>query len=229
MARAARPRRRRTDKELLIDKLTELSEGGQQLVSNQAVRDELRWDEDKYYRIREQLMREQLLIFGRGRGGMVGLRNQPDLPALKVFVSYSRVDELGKDGLLKHLRPLTRMKLIETWNDAQILAGEDWGNRISEELERADIILLLISIDFINSEYCYGIEMERAIERHQTGGARLIPVIYRPCIWGHAPFASIQALPKDAKPITSWMSSDEGFASVAQGVKAVAEELLSAR
>ena len=220
-------RKRRTDKEIFLDALTALSDQGERLVSNQALRERLGWEEPKYLRIKEQLVREQLINIGRGRGGSVGLKNRPDATALNVFVSYSHIDEEAKDQLLKHLQPLRRSRLIETWTDRQIKGGENWDDKIGQALEEADIILLIISIDFINSDYCYGIEMERSMEKHADGTARVIPLIYRNCMWSQAPFAGIQALPKDAKPITSWESIDDAFVNVVEGIKMVAEELLA--
>ena len=221
-------RKRRTDKEIFLDALTTQSDQGERLVSNQTLRERLGWEESKYLRIKEQLAREQLINIGRGRGGSVGLKNRPDATALNVFVSYSHIDERAKDELLKHLQPLTTSRLIEAWTDRQIKGGENWDDKIGQALEKADIILLIISIDFINSDYCYGIEMERAMEKHADGTARVIPVIYRNCMWSQAPFAGLQALPKDAKPVMSWESVDDAFVNIAEGIKTVAEELLSA-
>lgn len=222
-------RRRRTDKEIFLDQLTGLSNQGERLVSNQALREQLGWDEAKYARIKEQLSREQLINVGRGRGGSVGLKSRPGALALKIFISYSHVDEAAKVALLKHLKPLIRMNLIETWDDAQIRAGERWDKRISTELNSADLIILLISIDFINSEYCYGIEMERALERDAEGTARVLPVICRSCMWSQAPFAALQALPKDGKPIATWPSDDDAFVNVVEGIRTIPEELLENR
>jgi hypothetical protein len=91
------------------------------------------------------------------------------------------------------------------------------------------IILLLISIDFINSEYCYDTEMERAMERHQKGEARVIPIILRSCLWQYAPFAKLQALPKDAKAVQSWSDRDEALTDIVDGIGKVAEELLEGK
>ena len=80
--------------------------------------------------------------------------------------------------------------------------GEDWGKRISDNLEKADIILLLVSIDFINSSYCYDIELDRAIERHTNGESVVIPVILRCYMWKSTPFGTIQAVSKDGRPVS---------------------------
>lgn len=228
MARGGQ-RRRRTDKELFSDRLRRFYGENQQLVSNRALREALGWDEIKYNRIKDQLNRENLIVIGRGRGGSVGLVNAPDSIALRFFISYSHADETAKKNLLKHLEPLKKMKLIETWDDRRINAGENWGEGIAGALNEADVILLLISVDFINSNYCYDVEMERAMERHSLGQARVVPIIYRNCLWHHMPFAKFQALPKDALPIVSWRNEEDAYVNVVEGLKLVAEEILSQR
>jgi hypothetical protein len=91
-------------------------------------------------------------------------------------------------------------------------------------LNAAQIILLLISSDFLASDYCYGVEMKRAIERHDLGEATVIPVILRDVDWGRSSFAQLQALPRDARPVTSWLNIDEAFADVARGIRRIIEE-----
>jgi hypothetical protein len=222
-------RKRRTYRELFLVKLKELAGGEPKLISNAALRTALGWeDEDRYRRIKRQLLDEGIIIAGRGRGGAVGLADVTN-EGLKLFISYSHSDEELKDELIKHLEPLRHRNMIEEWHDRKISAGKEWGKEISKELSSADIILLLISIDFINSEYCYGTEMERAIERHQKGEARVIPIILRSCLWQYAPFAKLQALPKDAKAVQSWSDRDEALTDIVDGIGKVAEELLEAK
>jgi hypothetical protein len=132
-----------------------------------------------------------------------------------VFFSYSHEDEAQRDRLEKHLALLRREGLIETWYDRRILPGDDFAQEIDGAINRADIILLLVSASFIASEYCYSIEMARAMERHGEGSAVVIPVILRPCHWTPAPFGKLQGLPKDAKPISQWAEVDEGCTDVA--------------
>lgn len=149
--------------------------------------------------------------------------------SLKVFVSYSHADEKLKDAVLKHLKPLERMKLITEWHDRKLLAGDEWGEEINQNLESADIILILVSIDFINSKYCYDIELDRALERHAAGQCRVVPVILRGCLWQHAPFSKLQALPRDGMPATTWEDLDLALANVAEGIRLVAEDILASR
>jgi len=137
-----------------------------------------------------------------------------------LFFSYSHQDEALRDQLEVHLSMLRRQGLIEAWHDRRITAGEDFHGEISAHLEEADVILLLVSPDFIASDYCYEREMTRAMERHATGEATVIPVILRPCAWHEAPFGSLMATPKDGKPITLWPNSDEAFLDVTNAIKA---------
>ena len=144
--------------------------------------------------------------------------------SIEVFFSYSHKDEILRDELEKHLSILKRQKVISAWYDRDITAGTEWEGQIDEHLESAQVILLLISADFLASDYCYDIELKRAMERHELGEARVIPIILRDVDWKGATFGKLQALPKNAKPITSWDNEDEAFTNVAKGIrKAVAQ------
>lgn len=142
---------------------------------------------------------------------------------LCVFVSYSHMDELLRSELAKHLKPLVHEKLILPWDDHKILPGDIFATEIDKALDCADIILLLISPDFVNSEYCYGKEMLRALERHELAKARVIPIIARPVDWHSAPFGSLKALPTDGRPIVSWPNQDEAFVNVVKGIRLAIE------
>jgi hypothetical protein len=144
--------------------------------------------------------------------------------SMKLFFSYAHKDEPLRDQLATHLSLLKRQNIITDWHDRDITAGTDWAQAIDDNLNTADIILLLISADFLASDYCYEKEMTRALERHSQGTACVIPIILRPCDWHSALFGKLQALPKDAKPITEWDNPDKAFTNIAQGIrKAVAE------
>lgn len=145
--------------------------------------------------------------------------------ALKVFFCYAREDEILLNKLKKYLSPLRRAGSIEEWHDRNISPGAEWGHEIDTHLSAADIILLLVSPDFMDSDYCYGIEVQRAMERHLLEEAYVIPVILRPIRWQDAPFGKIQALPTDAKPIMSsnWHYPDEAFFDVAEGIYQVVQ------
>ncbi len=139
-----------------------------------------------------------------------------------VFFSYSHKDEALRDQLESHLALLKNQGLIEAWYDRRILPGSEVDDSIFGKLESADIILLLVSSDFISSPYCYSREMTRAMERHDAGEARVIPVILRHCDWQTAPFGNLMAVPRDGKPVTSWTDMDEAFTDVTRQVRRAA-------
>lgn len=144
-----------------------------------------------------------------------------------VFFSYSHADEALRDQLEKQLSMLKRQGVIETWHDRRIGAGQDFAKAIDDNLNTADIILLLVSPDFLASDYCYDIEMTRAMERHHAGDATIIPVILRACDWHHAPFGKLSATPRDGRPIKQWPDMDEAFLQVATAIRQAAQRIKS--
>ena len=148
--------------------------------------------------------------------------------SVTIFFCYAHEDEALLRKLKAHLIPLQRQRVIDLWHDRDISAGSEWEQEISRHLNAAQIILLLVSPDFMASDYCYGIEMQRALERHQRGEARVIPIILRPVYW-QGILGTLQALPTDAKPITSneWHSQDDAFYDVAKGILEAIEHLTS--
>src|SRR6266702_3671187 len=120
---------------------------------------------------------------------------------VKLFLCHAHEDEPLLDKLKSHLSPLRRQGLIQMWHDRDISAGTEWEQEISKHLNGAQIILLMVSPNFMDSDYCYGIEAKQAMERHERGEAQVIPIILRPCLWHDALFAKLQALPTDDKPI----------------------------
>jgi hypothetical protein len=145
--------------------------------------------------------------------------------AVKLFISYAHEDEKLREKLVKQLSTLKRQGAIEGWHDRDITAGSEWSGQIDEHLEQAGIILLLISADFLDSDFCSDVELKRAMERHKSGSARVIPIILRSCDWQSAPFGKLQALPKDAKPVREWESQDKAFTNIVQGLRKVIGEL----
>ncbi|HEX4065291.1 MAG TPA: toll/interleukin-1 receptor domain-containing protein [Acidobacteriaceae bacterium] len=226
MGRKKKARVRRTYAQLFLDALDDLAPGGERLVKNKTLRERLGWDEDRYTRVRRELADQKKIVIGRGWGGLVGLATSLGAKGLSVFVSYTHTDETFKTDLLKHLEPLRRLGLIEAWHDRKIRAGDEWDKVISANLKSADIILLLVSIDFINSQYCYDVEMEVALDMHEEKKATVIPIILRPCMWQQTPFAKLQALPRDARAVAIWPDRDEALVNVAEGVRRVAEDRL---
>jgi TIR domain/NB-ARC domain len=148
---------------------------------------------------------------------------------IEAFISYSHKDDEWRAKLEAHLDLLKRDGVIDLWHDRRIDAGREWADGIHVNLDRAAVILLLVSSDFIASDYCYEREMKRALERHDAGDACVIPVIVRSVDWQGAPFAKLQALPRDGKAVKSWEDEDEAFTDVAKGIRRVIEELWSRR
>ena len=146
---------------------------------------------------------------------------------VEIFCCYAHHDEALLNKLKTHLSPLQREGLIDVWHDRNISAGKEWGSEISEHLNTADIILLLVSPDFMASEYCYSVEMKRAIERHDREEARVIPIILEHVYWQITPLKKLQALPTDARPIVSksWHNRNEAFLDVVKGLRKAVEEL----
>jgi internalin A len=143
--------------------------------------------------------------------------------ALRLFFSYSHKDDLLREQLETHLKLLQRQGLIQPWNDRRILPGDDWAGEIDDNLNRADIILLLVSADFIASDYCYDNEMTRAMERHEAGEARVIPIILRPVDWRDTPFNKLSWLPQNGEPVTQWGDRDAAWLNVETGIKQVVQ------
>lgn len=142
-----------------------------------------------------------------------------------VFYSYSHRDERYRNELSVSLSILRHEGAIEEWHDRKIVAGAQWADEIDDHLDAAQLILLLISRDFIASEYCYGKEMTRAIERHNDGLARIIPIIVRPWDFSGTPFATLQALPTDAKAVTVWTNRDKAWLDVLKGITRAVKEI----
>lgn len=143
----------------------------------------------------------------------------------KVFLSYAHEDEKYKLELDKHLAVQKRNEVIDTWNDRKLVAGSEIDEEIKEELNSADIIILILSADFFASAYCYDKEMKRAIERHRCGEARIIPVIARKCDWLDSPLGKITALPIDGKSIASFADKDDAYMQIVLGIKEAIKEL----
>jgi internalin A len=148
-----------------------------------------------------------------------------DSTPVELFYSYAHADEAYRLTLEKHLKLLQRQGVISAWHDRKIMPGALWSEDVHHYLERAHIILLLISPDFIASDYCYDIEMKRALERHRTGSARVVPVALRPVDHCDAPFMHLQGLPDGFRPISEWDNQDRAFAAVAQGIRILAQAL----
>jgi len=146
---------------------------------------------------------------------------------VKVFYSYSHKDEELCRRLISHLSVMQREGLITGWHDRRLEAGSDWDHEIRSELEQADLILFLVSSDFMASSYCYDIEVRRALERDATGDARVVPIILREVDWEGSVFTSLMALPTDGKAVCSahWHSQDEAFTDVARNLRKLVQKI----
>lgn len=148
-----------------------------------------------------------------------------DRMILEVFISNAHQDQAFRRELDTHLNNLKRQGILSSWSDGDIVPGTEWRPQIMTHLNTAQIILLLISADFMASEFCFSIEMTRAIERHKANEARVLPIILRPCDWKGAPFAELEVLPTKGKPVMRWPSHDDAFADVVQGIRRAIDDL----
>jgi hypothetical protein len=144
---------------------------------------------------------------------------------IEIFFSYAHEDEASMNDIRRQLVVFDRIGMIRKWHDRLIPPGVEWRGQIDARLHTSNIILLLVSPDFFESDYCYDTEMTEALRRHEAGTARVIPIIVRPCLWEMAPFARLQSLLTDARPISLWPDRDEACRNVADGIMQVVREL----
>ncbi len=139
----------------------------------------------------------------------------------KVFFSYSKHDRAILEELLRHLSPLVRQGKLQSWNDHDILPGDDWDDEVREKLETADIYLFLVSANSISTDYILDVEIPVAMARHEKGEARVIPIILKPCDWEGLPFGKLNGLPAKGKPVNAYGDRDEAWVAVVNGIKRV--------
>jgi hypothetical protein len=142
---------------------------------------------------------------------------------IKVFISYSHKDEDIKSELDAHLIGLKRSEKIEVWQDRALIGGDEWNETIIEELKTADLIILLVSVNFLNSKYIWEKEVAIAMERHKNKTARVIPIIAKSCDFTDFSFAALQALPKNATPINNFVGGERDlvYTEIAKSIKDV--------
>ncbi|HEY0755677.1 MAG TPA: TIR domain-containing protein [Ktedonobacteraceae bacterium] len=140
---------------------------------------------------------------------------------VEICLLYSQTDEDLKQSFLKHMAVLGRAERAIVWHDRDIQAGDDLNQQVDRRLASAPIILMLISADFIASDYCYSDKMEIAMKRQEKGEARVIPLIIRPVDWEETPFHKLKALPTNLKPVSKWHCEDEAWLEIVQGIKAI--------
>lgn len=143
----------------------------------------------------------------------------------QVFYSYAHEDDELRKKLITFLGPLRQQKRIAEWHDRKIEPGALWDKEIRSELGQANLILFLLSPEFLDSDYCFGVEVETALDRMKRGEAKVVPILLRPCLWDHSVFSALQIIPRDGKAVGSWGSLDEALSGVAREIsKMVAEE-----
>lgn len=140
---------------------------------------------------------------------------------LRAFISYSHKDEKFRAELEKQLLILQQEQILESWSDRQLLPGQEWDGVINENLRSANLILLLVSADFLVSKYIRETEIRLAMDKQKAGEARVIPIILDETVWTGQPFAGLQALPSGAKPVSAWRSRRRAAADVAAGIRAL--------
>jgi len=171
--------------------------------------------------LRDVAQRIHMLI-GDNPQRLLALANQRAVP---LFFAYARVDEDLRNDIEKHMSRLIRKGIVSVWHDSAISAGTDWDKEIKRRIDASRIILLLVSSDFLASDYCRRIEMRKAIRRHNEGKSRVVPVIIRPVDWAGEPFGRLQALPANGMAVTEWQNRDEAFLDIVRGIEQVAREI----
>lgn len=145
---------------------------------------------------------------------------------LHIFLSFAYEDRVFRDTLDTHLTVLQKAGLIDNWHKHEVLPGSDWQNAVDEQLNQADIILLFITPHFIASNYCYSVQMKQALEKHESGKARVIPILFRPTFWYDLPFAKLQGLPTSGnKTVSEWKNKDRAYVEIIQGIKKAIDDL----
>ena len=144
---------------------------------------------------------------------------------LHIFYCYAREDKPFRDALDRHLSGLKRQKLLITWSDQEIRPGEEWKTAIDTSLQKAHIILCLVSSDFLASDYCYEQEMQQSLERHKEGTARVIPILVRPTYWENTPLHELQMLPSNASAVTLWHDPDAAWLNIVTSILPIIQEL----
>lgn len=128
-------------------------------------------------------------------------------------------------GIYDYLSHTLYFPTITTWYNRDILPGMERTREFDIHLNRANIVLLLISPDFMNSDSCYNVQMGDALKRQKAGEAHVIPIILRPVVWKETPIGELQPLPTNGKPITIWNSQDEAFQDVTREIHTIVRSL----
>lgn len=227
---AVAPKRGKTFEQRFLNELARQCGDQDIAILNRVLRQQLGWMDERFDQVRRDLIKKGTIKAAPGQGGKTKFAafkpHEPAKKALKAFISYAHGDEALKDRLLAHLKPLERLGLVDSWHDRRIRPGDDFAKAIDGALDEASLIFLLVSVDFINSNYCYDIELGRAMER-MGPGVKILPIILRQCLWNHTPFGGLLAMPKDGKAVLSFEDPDEAFTEIAISVRDMAREMLA--
>jgi len=142
----------------------------------------------------------------------------------QLFYSYSHKDSDLRERLATYLAPLKQQNKIEEWYDRRIEPGQNWEKEITDRLDSANLFILLVTGDFLASDYCFGVEVERALARLKKGEVKIVPILAKPCLWQESRFSELQMVPRDTKPMTSWTSLDEAFVNVATEIRQIVSQ-----
>ena len=143
----------------------------------------------------------------------------------RIFISYAHLDEDLKKELDKYLKVLKRSSKVQVWNDRELIGGQEWDQTIMSELNKANIILLLISVDFNASDFIWEKELASAMQRHEEGTAHVVPIILRRCEWRSMPYAKLQALPRNETHVTEYPNRDAAFNEIAVGIEKLVDHV----
>lgn len=144
---------------------------------------------------------------------------------ITLFISHAHSDKDLLDDLANHLAVLERKGLVCLWSRNDIVPGTERDVAIQDHLSVADLILLLVSSDFLASDDCIQ-EVEHTMKRQRAGETYVLPILLRPAEWQVAPFGTLQALPSNGKPVTLWQNQDEAFSDIVKGIRAVIRRLI---
>ncbi|MBP2498205.1 hypothetical protein ABID82_006920 [Methylobacterium sp. PvP062] len=136
-----------------------------------------------------------------------------------AFISYAHADEKHLERLHKHLAMLRRDGRLQAWSDHAIIPGDNVGQTISAALDQSSLFIALVSPDYLNSNYCYEKEFQRALQLQAEGRLRIVAVILEPCDWLNSPFSQILVLPKDGKPVSEWTNENTAYLNAVEGIR----------
>lgn len=189
-----------------------------------AVLEEKIWDKDslsRVYRNFTDLLQSKEMFW------QFPFRNVENPNALKTFIMYARKDKRYREELEEHLAPLIRAGKISLWSDREIQPGEVWDKIIKENLQKSELVLMLISIDFFNSDFIEDTEMKIAFNRFENGESRILPIIVRPCAWKEYPrLASIQVSPEGGAPVSQAKNKDEAWTEIVHHIRKIADDFI---